>query len=295
VSLLLGHEGGIPISAVTWRAERRGRAVDAATAVARRHGISASRSVVLHDANNIVVHMAPSPIVAKVCTGSADSRGSHKLAAELEVARHLVCAGAPVVGPSHELPERTHSEGGCVMTFWRHHRHDADAVICGRAAARVLQQVHLALDSYPGPLPSFLDRQPARVSRILDDPVALGALSAVERAFLRSEHASILAALEECRLDCRPLHGDPHRGNLLVGRDGCLMIDFESVCSGPLEWDLSALPGEGSSVFDADDNLLALLRRLRRLCVAVWCWTRPARMVELDRVARKHFELLSQN
>jgi hypothetical protein len=295
MNLLLSREGEIPISAVTSRAERRGRAVDAATAVARRHGISASRSVVLHDANNVVVHLAPSPIVAKVCTGSADSRGSHKLAAELEVARHLVRAGAPVVAPSPELPERTHSEGGYVMTFWRHHHHDAEAPVCGRAAARVLQQVHMALDSYPGPLASFFDRQLGRVSRILDDPVALSALSAVERAFLRGEHASILAALEECRLDCRALHGDPHRGNFLLGRDGCLMIDFESVCSGPLEWDLSALPAEGSGVFDADENLMALLRRLRRLCVAVWCWTRPARMVELDRVARKHFKLLSQN
>ena len=49
------------------------------------------------------------------------------------------------------------------------------------------------------------------------------------------------------------------------------MIDFESVCSGPLEWDLSAMPCIGAGIFSVDIDVLALLRRLRSLCVAVWC------------------------
>jgi hypothetical protein len=70
------------------------------------------------------------------------------------------------------------------------------------------------------------------------------------------------------------------------------MIDFESVCSGPVEWDLSALPGVGAGVFSVDADLLALLRRLRSLCVAVWCWSRSRRSTALDRAARTHSGLL---
>src|SRR5262249_13631589 len=46
-------------------------------------------------------------------------------------------------------------------------------------------------------------------------------------------------ALADRRLDCPVLHGDPHWSNFLAGPGGCVMIDFESVCRGPVEWDLS--------------------------------------------------------
>jgi phosphotransferase family enzyme len=276
------------------RADRRAWALHAAVAVARRQGIAAGNPKVLHDANNIVVHLAPSPIVAKVCRATPGDRGWCKLAAELDIADHLVGAGAPVVVPSPELPAGPYSEDGYAITFWRHHHHDSGAPASGRAAGQALANVHRALDGYPGPLPSFLDRQPRRTSRILADPAALPALQAQERAFLRSELTSLLTQLGECRLDSRALHGDPHRGNLLVSRGEYLMIDFESVCWGPLEWDLSALPGGGAGVFAVNQQLLMLLRRLRSLCVAVWCWTRPVHAIELDRAARAHFNLLRE-
>ena len=71
------------------------------------------------------------------------------------------------------------------------------------------------------------------------------------------------------------------------------MIDFESVCTGPMEWDLSALPGGGGGQFpDADRGLLALLRRLRSVCVAVWCSLQGGRVAELRRAAQRHLGLL---
>ncbi len=42
-------------------------AVGAAQEIARRHGIATERARVLHDVNNLVVHLAPSPVVAKIC------------------------------------------------------------------------------------------------------------------------------------------------------------------------------------------------------------------------------------
>jgi hypothetical protein len=271
-------------------ARRRAAAVRAAQAVAHKHGLPTHRARVLHDANNIVVYLAPSPIVAKVCPASI--QGSHKLAAELEVAQHLVRAAAPIVGPSPELPVQPYADGGYAITFWRHQDHDPHAPVSEAAARGVLAQVHQALDSYPVALPSFLERQVTRASKTLADPAALSSLAASDRAFLCSEYSSIIATLCRRKLDCRALHGDPHRGNLLVSKAGCLMIDFESVCSGPVEWDLSALPGGGAGAIAADQELLALLQRLRSLCVAVWCWSRSSRFSELDRAAEAHFNVL---
>jgi hypothetical protein len=273
-------------------AARNGPAVHAAQEIARRYGIAAERPRVLHDANNVVVHLAPSPVVAKVCPATSGDRAWRKLALELDVARHLVRADAPVVGPSPELPPGPHVEGGYAMTFWRYQDHDPRAVATDRGAGQALVQVHEALDSYPGTFPSFLDRQVRRASRILFDETALGGIPASEIAFIRSEYMSITSALRDSKPGCRTLHGDPHRGNLLVSRSGCLMIDFESVCSGPVEWDLSALPGIGAGVFSVDAELLTLLRRLRSLCVAVWCWSRSRRSPALDRAARMHSGLL---
>jgi hypothetical protein len=271
---------------------RNGRAGRAAQEIARSHGIAAERARVLHDANNVVVHLAPSPVVAKICRASVGDHGWRRLATELEIARHLVRAGAPVVGPSQELPPGPHVQDGFAMTFWRHRDHDPSAVATSQGAGQALAQVHEALDSYPETFPSFLDRQVKRAARILFSESAPSPLPTSEHAFLCSQYVSITSELHERRLRCRTLHGDPHRGNLLVSKAGYLMIDFESVCSGPIEWDLSALPGLGAGTFSVDEELLSLLRRLRSLCVAVWCWTRSRSSAALDRAARNHMNLL---
>jgi phosphotransferase family enzyme len=271
---------------------RNGPAVQAAQEIARRHGIAAEQARVLHDANNVVVHLAPSPVVAKICRASVGDHSWRKLNTELEIARHLIRAGAPVVGPSQELPPGPHVHGDFAITFWRHQDHDPEALATSQGAGHALAQVHEALDSYPETFPSFLDRQVRRTAKILFGESALSPLPTSDCDFLCSQYISITSELHDRKLRCRTLHGDPHRGNVLVSEAGYLWIDFESVCSGPLEWDLSALPGLGAGAFYVDDDLLSLLRRLRSLCVAVWCWTRATSSTALDRAARNHMGLL---
>jgi hypothetical protein len=274
-------------------AARTRQAIRAAQAVARRHGLPFHRSRVLHDANNVVVHLAPSPVVAKICRSAAGG-GCCKLAAELEVALHLERVGAPIAPPSHELPVRTYEEAGYAITFWQHHAHDVQATLSEAAAGRALAEVHRALDSCTVPTRSFMDRQVRRAGDVLASPLSLPALSRSERGFLRDEYVAVVSSVRARRLESHVLHGDPHRGNLLVAETGCLLIDFESICSGPLEWDLSALPGAGAGVFAVDGELLMLLRKLRSLCVAVWCWSRPQPKAELERAARKHLDWLRE-
>jgi hypothetical protein len=265
----------------------------AAQVVARRHGLPCHRSRVLHDANNVVVHLAPSPVVAKIC-GSARGGGRYRLAAELDVALHLERCGAPIVETSHELPAQAHEEGGYAMTFWRHQAHDAQATVSDAAAGRALAEVHRALDTFTFPTRSFMDRQVRRTGDVLADPLSLPALGQSERAFLDNEYLALISSVRDRRFECRLLHGDPHRGNVLVAQNGCFLVDFESICSGPLEWDLSALPGAGAGTFTIDDELLSLMRKLRSLCVAVWCWSRTHLSPELERAAHTHLNWLHE-
>ncbi len=281
--------GGQPEVPAPTRAERTAAAIRAAQVVASRYGIPSQRPRLLHDHHHTVVHLAPSAVVAKVATTES---GRARLAMELAVARHLAAAGAPVVPPSPEAPVSVHEVGECGITLWRHEEHDPLAPVEARAAGWALRQVHEALETYLGPLPSFLDGLVGRTAALLAVPGALPGLADADRIALAREHASLIHRLLELGLPCRPLHGDPHRGNLLVRPTGCLMIDLEAACLGPPEWDLSALPGAGGGLFPVERQLLALFQRLRSVCVVVWCWHRRRRAPELAGVARLHLARL---
>jgi Phosphotransferase enzyme family len=270
-------------------AARVRRAVSAALKVARDHGIPAARPQVLHESNNVVIHLQPSPIVAKVSPFACQSTMT-RCGVEVAVGRHLARAGAPVVGPCTEVPPGPHTARGCAITLWGHHKHDATAEIGGPEAIAALDAVHHALEDYPGPVESFLERRVRRTGDALERPVPN--FPPRQHAFLRDEFRSLRSRLDGLACESRILHGDPHRGNFLVGGAGYLLIDFESLCFGPREWDLSALPEPATAGCGADEQLLKVLRRLRSVCVAVWCATRSARSAALERAAGVHLALL---
>ena len=263
----------------------------AAAAVVRQHGLRVPEARILSDCNNTNVHLATLSLVAKVCHTTERPGGPAALHRELEVAQHLARAGAPIVPLSSELPAAVHSFGTEALTFWQYRKPAPDPALDSGAAGRALAAVHAALATYRGPIPSFLDRQVKCAGRLLAEPVALTGLVTSDRDFLACEHRRLTGALVGRDLSPRVLHGDPHAGNFLVNCGRHLLIDFESVCSGPLEWDLSAL-ADGGSTFPHDPALLALLRRLRSLCAAVWCMSQARRSPELERTGRFHLAVL---
>jgi Ser/Thr protein kinase RdoA (MazF antagonist) len=259
--------------------------VRAARAIAARHGLPSPRPRLLSDCNNTIVHLVPWPVVAKVADTSTRPGAAGRLQRELDVARHLASSGAAVAAPSPELPVEPHRHSCQVATFWRFQEHDPAAPADGRAAARSLRELHRALATFAGELPPF---------RPLPDPRRLS-VPQPERSFLLAEHARLTAELRGRAWASRPLHGDPHRGNLLATRDGCRWIDFESACLGPLEWDLSALPaGDASAWPGADRSLLTLLRQVRSFRTVLWCRTRAGSGPEVERAAAAHLALLRE-
>ena len=120
------------------------------------------------------------------------------------------------------------------------------------------------------------------------------------RRFLKSEDHLFLvdcaeklnAELDRKSFSSRPLHGGCHMGNVLETSGGFLWTDFENVCMGPIEWDLTCVPRPYHRQYSIDPTLLELLKDLRSWSVSVWCWAIYDRSEEKREAAHYHLERL---
>jgi Phosphotransferase enzyme family len=272
-------------------AERRQRACAAALAVTARLGIRAQRAVILEDWNNTLVRLVPAQIVAKVGTSRFRDARLESLDREVAVASHLAVRGAPVVPPTKDIPPGPHRWQELRLTRW----HYVDPLPGGRPdapeMAAAIKIVHEALADFGGMLPPFtLELDDAR--RLLL-PDRSPALRPADRRFLSGVADDIRAALAMIREAWRPLHGSPHEANWLKTADGLLLLDFETACCGPVEWDLAALNDDALALFPAANReLIVVMRRMRSVCVAAKCWVAPQRAPELREAAHVHLKLL---
>jgi Phosphotransferase enzyme family len=250
-------------------------------------GIGAEGATILKDSNNTIVKLVPVPIVAKVGTSHFRDARLESLERELAVATHLADSGAPVVRPVRGVAPGPRRWRSVTLTLWQY-AEPLDGVALGATA---VSAAHEALLDFPGSLPPFtLELEDAR--RLLQ-PERSPALGAADRRFLRAVLDEVQAAVAASGRADTPLHGSPHAGNWLATAEGSLLLDFETACRGPIEWDLAALDDEAVDLFaDVDDELIALLRRMRSLCVAARCWVEPDRAPEVFEAAHIHLKLL---
>src|SRR5712691_1898503 len=128
-------------------------AVDAALTVARAHGLPTDRARVVRDLTNVIVHLEPAPVVARVPVTLARLRGADWFAREIELARFLTDAGAPIVPPAPDVDPGPHEHDGFHVTLWRYDDHDPEG-LDAHAAGESLRELHEALAPFPGGLPS---------------------------------------------------------------------------------------------------------------------------------------------
>jgi hypothetical protein len=201
--------------------------VDVALAIAREHGLPTDRPRVVRDLTNVLVHLEPAPVVARVQLTLGALRGRAWAEAEMEAAKFLASAGAPIAPPANRVDPGPHGDDGVIVTFWQFVDHDparADPVLAGRS----LRELHEAFAAYEGELPAC-DRL-GEVRRVLGELPPTPELAEL-RAF-----ADRLPPLEG-----RPIHGDAHLRNILWTPDGPLWGDLENVCRGPVEYDLACI------------------------------------------------------
>ncbi len=199
-------------------------AVDVAVAVADAYGVRCDKPVVLREAWHVLVHLWPSPVVARVTSG-APGVNPHDVERELDVARHAARAGAPVVQPSDLLPPGPHRRDGHTLVFWRYLVETGPLEPAG--AGQGLRAIHDSLANYDGELPRAGRGEEVR---------------AMLAPFAPSDDVELLCELASRELpEGQALHGDAHLFNCMQTATGPIWHDLETACRGPREYDLAAL------------------------------------------------------
>jgi hypothetical protein len=256
---------------------------EAVSEVARDFGVEVEEPVLLQDTNNIVFWLAPSPVVAKVGTGRHD-----RLGRELTTCMALEDASAPVVPPSHLVPRAVHQRHDYRITFWQYVA-PTDGGLPAPSVASALATLHEALARIEGSdgLPAFSEELDL-VRRRLNDHRFAPVLAEADRRLL-------LTALGLLTPDCgvdSVLHGSPHRFNILSARGRPRFIDFETVCRGPIEWDLAHLEPAVAETYPGpiDSELLVRCTVLVSAKTAAWCWDQADQNDDMRRHASHHLD-----
>lgn len=236
--------------------------IAAAQAVARAHGVACDEAVRIAAGSNVLVHLKPAPVVARVMTGTAllHDDVEHWLAREVAVGAFLARTGL-VVPPSDILPPGPHEQDGLWMTLWQFVPHDAQAPPPEpRELGRSLRGLHAALADFPGDLPPLTGIRDW-LSRLLAELRPSSALTRHDIGWLRFQMEALTPAVFESSLPAQALHGDASLSNLLRTDSGLVWNDLEDVCAGPVAWDVAGLVtsarGRGQSAGFVEELLAA--------------------------------------
>jgi Phosphotransferase enzyme family len=208
--------------------------------------------------SNVLVHLKPAPVIARVMTGTAVLHGDVErwLAREVAVGAFLGVRGL-AVPPSDVLAPRPHEHEGLWMTFWDFVEHDASLP---RPSARELggslRELHAALADFPGELGPLSDVRDW-LDRLLAELHPSPRLTAQDRDLLRSHLQELTPTVFQSSLPAQAIHGDASIRNLLRTHNGLIWNDLEDACVGPVHWDVAGLVLEarasgGSEAFVAD-------------------------------------------
>jgi Phosphotransferase enzyme family len=210
-------------------------AVAAAQAVAREHGLAYGDAVPIAAGSNVVVHLKPAPVVARVMTGTAVLHDDVEQwpAREVVVGAFVAERSDLVVPPSDIVPPGPHERDGLWMTLWKFVPHDAQAPPPEpRELGRSLRRVHAALADLPGdlaPLSETRDWLEGLLAVLRPSP----SLTRQDIHWLRSRLDALTPAVFESSLPAQALHGDASMSNLLHTEGRLVWADLEDVCAGP--------------------------------------------------------------
>ncbi|NKE61367.1 phosphotransferase [Lentzea sp. PSKA42] len=244
-------------------ANRTNAAKEAAVAAGRELGLEITEGKVLYELFSVVVHLAPSPVVARIPTVLPHTTTPESLAKrqqqELDVAQWLHDQGTPVIPPSSEVPRKPVQKDGFSITFWPFTDEDKSKEPDYVKNSELTADLHAALRAYPGELDFLSSAEPGFVREALTklenhpdivDPADL-ARAKQEWEILEplvSDESEFRKAFPGIEL--QPVHGDSPPANIFAGTNGPLFSDFELITRGPVEWDLGGLGLELEAAYD---------------------------------------------
>ncbi len=221
----------------------------AAQAVAREHGVACDEAVLIAAGSNVLVHLKPAPVVARVMTGTAVLHDDPEqwLAREVAVGAFLAERTDLVVPPSDILPPGPHERHGLWMTLWKFVPHDEQGPPPDpREVGRSLRGLHAALADFPGDLAPLSEIRDW-LGRLLAELRPSPPLTQRDIEWLRLDLDALTPAVFESSVSAQALHGDASMGNLLRTDSGLVWNDLEDVCAGPVAWDVAGLVASASA------------------------------------------------
>ncbi|WP_232506260.1 aminoglycoside phosphotransferase family protein [Microlunatus flavus] len=243
------------------------RAKVAAVSVAAALGLPADDAVVLFSSNKLALRLTPGDVLARVTDGGL----REDAALELHRARRLADAGCPVGALLPGVAPQVHERDGFAVTLWTYYD-PATHPVSPRAYADALVRLHAGLRKVDLGAPGMDDRI-AEAQEIAARTDLSPDLGKADRELLRSRLADLRRSITSSGAPEQLLHGEPHPGNVLGTAHGPVFIDFETLCRGPVEFDLAHVPEAVSEHYPGiDHELLAHCRQLVLAMIAAWRW-----------------------
>ena len=247
--------------------------MEAAVAVGRELGLTVAKPRVLRDLTNVVVHLAPSPVVARVSVTFARLRGREWIEGELALVAALRERGLPVAGPAGAAAPGPHARDGFLVSLWDYVENDPEGPLDAAAAGAGLLRIHEALAELPATGLAHYAR--------LDELTALVAdlrLEPPEQELLERGLEAAAGVVASIDAPLQPVHGDAYLANVLRTSSGPVWADFENTCLGPRELDLVGLTiratpagAEALAAYgEHDAELVQTLRPVHALFLAAW-------------------------
>ncbi|RKN43755.1 phosphotransferase enzyme family protein [Streptomyces hoynatensis] len=264
------------------------RAIAAATSVAASLGLPAEHATVLHNSNKLALRLTPCDVFARVAPV-----GQEVAEFEVELAQRLAEAGCPVCPLEPRVDPRVYTREGFAVTLWTYYE-PVPPPLAPADYAKTLERLHAGMRRVEMASPRFTDRI-ADAEKIVADPHLSPELADSDRAFLGGSLTSLRRAIEERGAAEQLLHGEPHPGNVLATADGPLVIDLETCCRGPVEFDLAHVPEAVCAHYpNVDRGLLDECRHLVLAMVAAWRWERGDQFPHGRRFGEELLRLLRQ-
>jgi Ser/Thr protein kinase RdoA (MazF antagonist) len=227
------------------------RAVAAASATAAACGMAPDEAVVIYSGSNVLVHLRPAQVVARVMTGTIALHADPQRWLEREIAvLEFLAPTRLAVAPSRWMAPGPHCNDGLWMTFTEWVA-DVAPALDGRSGVpaddarelgRMLRNLHERLRFFEGELGGLRELRDD-IERLLSQ---IRPTSTAQRAAIASL-AERLNAFEtsvfESNLPTQALHGDVSLRNVLRTPQRALWSDFEDTFRGPVHWDVASAVG----------------------------------------------------
>lgn len=242
------------------------RAKSAAISIAASLGLAADEAIVLHSSNRLTLRVTPCDVLARVTRVGEEDAGL-----ELQRAQRLAEAGCPVGAVDPRVDPLVYVRDGYAVTLWAYYEL-ATPTALPEDYARALTRLHAGMRTVDLPSPRFTDRI-AEAHHVAANPALSPELAGTDRELLAGRLADLRRRVDLPGATQQLLHGEPHPGNVLGTKQGSVFIDFETICRGPVEFDLAHVPEAVCEHYPAiNQELLNACRQLVLAMVAAWRW-----------------------